>query len=66
MTMLVCREDLNVVVAMKAMGVESDQEIMQLIGPEPAFAALLAPTLQDCKALGIHTQSQALDYIGMH
>ena len=59
-----CREDLNVAVAFKAMGVESDQEMMQIIGPEPAFLPLLMPTLQECKQLGIHTQQQALDYIG--
>ena len=52
------------IVALKAMGVESDQEIVQLIGPEPAFIPLLVPTLQECKQLGIHTQQQALDYIG--
>ena len=52
------------IVALKAMGVESDQEIIQLIGPEPAFIPLLVPTLQECKQLGIHTQQQALDYIG--
>ena len=59
-----CREDLNVVIAMKAMGVESEQEIVGLIGPEPAFTPLLAPTLQECKHLGIHTQQQALEFIG--
>lgn len=51
-------------VAFKAMGVESDQEIVQMIGSEPAFIPLLVPTLQECKQLGIHTQQQALDYIG--
>ena len=52
------------VIAMKAMGVESEQEIVGLIGPEPAFTPLLAPTLQECKHLGIHTQQQALEFIG--
>ena len=47
------------------MGVESDQEIVQLIGPEPAFIPLLIPTLQESKQLGIYTQQQALDYIGI-
>lgn len=59
-----CREDLNVAIAFKAMAVESDQELVQLIGPEPAFIPLLFPTLQESKQLGIYTQQQALDYIG--
>lgn len=49
---------------MRAMGVESDQEFVQLVGQEPAFANLLAPSIQDCKLLGIFTQQQALDYLG--
>ena len=59
-----CRDNLNVAVAFKAMGIESDQEIIQMVGPEPAFVALFMPTLQECKQLNIHTQQQALEYMG--
>ena len=52
------------IVALKAMGIESDQEIIQLIGPEQGFLPLLMPTFQECKQLGLHTQHQALEYIG--
>lgn len=50
--------------AMKAMGIESDQEIIQYIGPEPALLPVLLPTLQECKQMEIFTQQQALDYMG--
>jgi len=51
---------------MKAMGAESDQEIIQLVGEEESLAMLLLPTIQDCKQKGIFTQGQALDYLGRH
>ena len=40
------REDINVVIVMKAMGAESDQEIIQLVGEEESLAMLLMPTIQ--------------------
>eukprot|EP00955_Chlamydomonas_euryale_P031480 330704-Chlamydomonas_euryale.AAC.1 len=49
---------------MKAMGAESDQEIIQMVGEDEKYAALLVPTIQDCKQKGIFTQGQALDYLG--
>lgn len=51
-------------IAMKAMGIESEQEIIQYIGPEPALLPVLLPTLQECKQIGIFSQQQALQYIG--
>ncbi|KAK9824521.1 hypothetical protein WJX72_011068 [[Myrmecia] bisecta] len=57
-------DDMPIVVVLKAMGVESDQEVVQLIAPEPAYAGLLGPSLQDCKKLEIFTQQQALEYLG--
>lgn len=57
------REDVNIVVVMRAMGVESDEEVLQLVGSEGAFATLLTPTLQHCKEEGVHTRQQALDYL---
>ncbi len=50
---------------MRGMGVESDQEVVQLVGAgHPAFANLLSPTLQHCHEEGIFTQAQALEYLG--
>ena len=54
------------VIVMRAMGMESDQEIMELIGSEPGVAALMASTVQEAKAAGIYTKQQALDYLGAH
>ena len=52
------------VVVLRAMGVESDQEIMSLVGSEPEVAALMSPTLQDARAAGIFVRQQALEYLG--
>ena len=49
---------------MKAMGIESDQEVTQLIGSEGAYAGLFAPSLQECKQQGVFTQQQALEWLG--
>lgn len=39
-------DDINIVVAMKAMGADSDQEVVALVGQEEALQALLLPSLQ--------------------
>jgi hypothetical protein len=39
-------DDINIVVAMKAMGADSDQEVVGLVGREEALQALLLPSLQ--------------------
>ncbi|GAX73919.1 hypothetical protein CEUSTIGMA_g1369.t1 [Chlamydomonas eustigma] len=57
------QEDVNIVIAMKAMGAESDQEIIQMVGEEEELSMLLIPTIQDCKQKGVFTQGQALDYL---
>lgn len=43
---------------MRAMGVESDEEVLQLVGSEGPFASLLTPTLQHCKEEGVYTRQQ--------
>jgi DNA-directed RNA polymerase III subunit RPC2 len=58
-----CSEDVNIVIVMRAMGVESDEEVLQLVGTEGPFAARLTPTLQHCKEEGVYTRQQALDYL---
>ena len=59
-----CRDVVPVVVVMKAMGIESDQEVTQLIGSEATYAGLFAPSLQECKQLGVFSQQQALEWLG--
>ena len=57
-------DEIPVLVALKAMGLESDQEAVQLVGPDPAYASLLAPSLQECASHGVFTQRQALEFCG--
>lgn len=63
-------EDIPIVVVLKAMGVESDQEIVQLIGGGGAsnddreLVDLFGGSIEEPYALGIFTRTQALAYIG--
>ena len=57
-------DEIPIMVVLKAMGLESDQEVVQLVGADPAYATLLAPTMQECASLGIFTQQQALEFCG--
>lgn len=41
-----CSDDINIVAVLKAMGSESDQEVVQLIGPDEQLAALLMASIQ--------------------
>jgi DNA-directed RNA polymerase III subunit RPC2 len=57
-------DDIPIVVVLKAMGLESDQEIVQLVGSEPEIADLFSGSLEEPYYLGILSQQQALAYIG--
>lgn len=57
-------EDVNVMILLKAMGIESDIEAMSFIGSESHYSEALAETFQECAKAEIFTQQQALDYIG--
>ncbi|TYH98570.1 hypothetical protein ES332_A11G006000v1 [Gossypium tomentosum] len=35
-----------IMVVMKAMGMESDQEVMQMVGADPCYSALLLPSME--------------------
>ncbi|CAH1448175.1 unnamed protein product [Lactuca virosa] len=52
-----------IMVVMKAMGMESDQEVVQMLGRDPQYAALLLPSIEDCANHGIYTQEQALEFL---
>lgn len=45
---VLCSDDVNIVAVLKAMGAESDQEVVQLVGPDEQLAALLMPSIQVC------------------
>eukprot|EP01041_Mallomonas_annulata_P009010 gene9010-18650_t len=57
-------DDIPIVVILKAMGLESDQEIVQLVGAEEEMTDLFAGSLEEPYTLGVYTQAQALSYIG--
>ncbi|XP_070188724.1 DNA-directed RNA polymerase III subunit RPC2-like [Littorina saxatilis] len=56
-------ENLPVMVVFKAMGFESDQEVIQLVGAEEDTLATMAPCLEECQQAKVFTQTQALRYI---
>jgi DNA-directed RNA polymerase III subunit RPC2 len=57
-------EDVPIAIVLKAMGVESDIEAVQLVGSESYIVDALALSLEESSRAGIHTQTQALKYIG--
>jgi len=57
-------EDVPVIVALRAMGVETDQEVVQLVGSGDMYMDGVEPSLQECASLNIYTSSQALDFLG--
>ncbi|WVZ78285.1 hypothetical protein U9M48_026024 [Paspalum notatum var. saurae] len=52
-----------IIVVMKAMGMTSDQEVVQMVGRDPRYAELLFPSIQECASERIYTQQQALQYM---
>eukprot|EP00049_Salpingoeca_infusionum_P023354 m.11617 g.11617 ORF g.11617 m.11617 type:complete len:1137 (+) comp5753_c0_seq2:128-3538(+) len=57
-------EDVPVSIVFKAMGIESDQDIIQLIGGDTLAEEAFAQSLEMAMLLDIHTQEQALRYLG--
>ncbi|XP_012274877.1 DNA-directed RNA polymerase III subunit RPC2 isoform X1 [Orussus abietinus] len=57
------QDDIPITLLFKAMGIVSDQEIMQLIGTEEEFMKKFLPTLEECHVLCVFTQNQALRYL---
>lgn len=47
----------------QGMGVESDQEIVQMIGTEEHVMASFAPSLEECQKAQIFTQTQVSEFI---
>jgi DNA-directed RNA polymerase III subunit RPC2 len=58
-------EDIPIAIILKAMGIESDLEMVQLVGSEPEILNAMALSLEEPVRLGIHTTIQALRYIGI-
>ncbi|XP_053979489.1 DNA-directed RNA polymerase III subunit RPC2 isoform X1 [Hylaeus anthracinus] len=57
------QDDIPVTIVFKAMGIVSDQEIMQLIGTEEEFMKKFAPSLEESHVLNVFAQNQALRFL---
>jgi len=57
------QKNIPIIIAFKAMGIQCDQEIAQLVGSEPEFLGELGLSLQQCSQENILTELQALEYI---
>lgn len=58
-------EEIPIVIVFKALGVNSDREIMQLVtGNDEAYMDTFAPNFEEQSTLRISTQEQALENIG--
>lgn len=51
-------EDIPLVVCFKAMGMESDQDIMQMVGSGDVVERLIIPSLEVCTQLKVFTQDE--------
>lgn len=59
------QEDIPVAIALKALGITSDHELVQLVcGNDDDFRAAFSICVEQCHEAGIFTQQQALEYIG--
>ncbi|XP_034950653.1 DNA-directed RNA polymerase III subunit RPC2 [Chelonus insularis] len=58
------QDDIPISLIFKAMGIVSDQEIMQLIGTDEEYMRKFASSIEECHALKIFSQNQALKYLG--
>jgi DNA-directed RNA polymerase III subunit RPC2 len=57
-------DDVPIVIILKAMGLESDQEVVQMVGCEPELMDLFAGSIEEPYTAGIFCKQQALQYIG--
>lgn len=58
-------EDVPIAVALKALGIQSDKEILLLTsGDSEVYVNAFAPNLEEAARLGIFTRHQALEWIG--
>lgn len=57
-------DDVPIMIVLKAMGIECDQEVVQLVGVEPAIKDLLFGSLEEPYTMGVYTRAQALKELG--
>ncbi|EMR09746.1 DNA-directed RNA polymerase III subunit RPC2 [Pneumocystis murina B123] len=58
-------EDVPIVLIFKAMGLQSDREILELVaGLDPVYQDIFSINIEECAKLKIYTQQHALEYLG--
>jgi DNA-directed RNA polymerase III subunit RPC2 len=58
-------EDVPIVVLFKAMGLQSDREIFELVaGDDPDYGEAFSINLEECAKMDIYTQQEALEWMG--
>lgn len=55
--------EIPIFIIFKAMGIQSEQEIAQLIGSEQVYLEAISLSMQECLSKNIYTQKQALIFI---
>jgi DNA-directed RNA polymerase beta subunit len=58
-------DDIPIVIILKAMGLECDQEIVQLVGTEPEMVDLFSGSLEEPYNLGIYSQEQVRLFVAV-
>lgn len=56
-------QDIPIIVIFKAMGFQSDQLIIQMVGVEERMIKRLISSLEECEQCEVFTQNQALKYV---
>ena len=56
-------KDIPIAIVFKAMGVTSDQEIVQMVGTDDNIMTSFSASLEECHKATVFTQNQALKYI---
>ncbi|KAL9643773.1 hypothetical protein ABK040_016075 [Willaertia magna] len=59
-------KDVPIMVLLKAMGLESDQEIIQLIGTERKYLEILGPSFEECIKENVYTSEQAIEWMAKY
>lgn len=57
-------DDIPIFIIFKAMGLERDQEIIQMIGTDQNTTDVILPSADECHRAQVYTQTQALRYMG--
>ena len=56
-------EEVPIVIIFKAMGIDSDMEIAQMIGTDEVILSAMLPCFEECQKAGLYTATQALKFI---